>query len=115
MDLLELVKLCLPKLWLHLEKLLSSTSLPLVLLQNGEEKVKSLSEFFSTYSYAIAHGRNIVNVILVDFRALDTLGEITVVLVAGLAALALIRVRSSSQATPGAKSLVSSKSERDAS
>ena len=74
-----------------------------------------LSEFFSTYSYAIAHGRNIVNVILVDFRALDTLGEITVVLVAGLAALALIRVRSSSQATPGAKSLVSSGSERDAS
>lgn len=52
-----------------------------------------LSEFFSTYSYTIAHGRNIVNVILVDFRALDTLGEITVVLIAGLSALALIRVR----------------------
>jgi multicomponent Na+:H+ antiporter subunit A len=29
-------------------------------------------------------------VILVDFRALDTLGEITVVLVAGLAVLALV-------------------------
>jgi multisubunit Na+/H+ antiporter MnhB subunit len=38
-----------------------------------------------------AHGRNIVNVILVDFRALDTLGEITVLAGAALAAIALIR------------------------
>jgi multicomponent Na+:H+ antiporter subunit A len=53
----------------------------------------TLSEFFATYSYAIAHGRNIVNVILVDFRALDTLGEIAVVMVAGLAILALVRIR----------------------
>lgn len=52
-----------------------------------------LSEFFSTYSVAIAHGRNIVNVILVDFRAIDTLGEITVVLITGVSALALIRVK----------------------
>jgi multicomponent Na+:H+ antiporter subunit A len=52
-----------------------------------------LSEFFSTYSAAIAHGRNIVNVILVDFRAIDTLGEITVVLITGVSALALIRVK----------------------
>jgi multicomponent Na+:H+ antiporter subunit A len=58
-----------------------------------------LSEFFSTYSASIAHGRNIVNVILVDFRAIDTLGEITVVLITGVAALALIRVK----AAPGPK------------
>ncbi len=53
----------------------------------------TLSQFFSNYSYAIAHGRNIVNVILVDFRGLDTLGEIAVVMVAGLSILALIRIR----------------------
>ncbi|HET7410767.1 MAG TPA: hydrogen gas-evolving membrane-bound hydrogenase subunit E, partial [Paracoccaceae bacterium] len=53
----------------------------------------SLSQFFSEYSRSIAHGRNIVNVILVDFRGLDTLGEIAVVMTAGLAILALIRVR----------------------
>ncbi len=53
----------------------------------------SLSAFFKTYSYVIAHGRNVVNVILVDFRGLDTLGEIAVVMIAGLAILALIRVR----------------------
>ena len=33
-----------------------------------------------------------MNVIIVDFRGLDTLGEIAVVMIAGLAILALIRV-----------------------
>jgi multicomponent Na+:H+ antiporter subunit A len=50
-----------------------------------------LSAFFAANSLAIAHGRNIVNVILVDFRGLDTLGEIVVVMTAGIAALALLR------------------------
>lgn len=52
-----------------------------------------LSDFFREHSVAIAHGRNIVNVILVDFRGVDTLGEIAVVAIAGLAILALIRAR----------------------
>lgn len=52
-----------------------------------------LSEFFIKYAYDIAHGRNIVNVILVDYRALDTLGEIAVVMAAGLAILVLVRMR----------------------
>lgn len=54
---------------------------------------RTLSDFFTQHSLAIAHGRNIVNVILVDFRGFDTLGEIAVVMVTGLAVLALIRVR----------------------
>lgn len=37
-----------------------------------------LRDFFAETSWAEAHGRNVVNVILVDYRALDTLGEITV-------------------------------------
>lgn len=53
----------------------------------------TLSRFFEAHSLAIAHGRNIVNVIIVDFRGLDTLGEIAVVMIAGLAILALIRIR----------------------
>jgi len=53
----------------------------------------TLSDFFREYSATIAYGRNIVNVILVDFRALDTLGEGAVVLMAALSALALIRLR----------------------
>ena len=50
-----------------------------------------LSEFFARTSVEIAHGHNIVNVILVDYRGLDTLGEISVVMTAGIAVLALIR------------------------
>jgi multicomponent Na+:H+ antiporter subunit A len=38
------------------------------------------------------HGRNVVNVILVDFRGFDTLGEITVLAVASIGAVALARV-----------------------
>jgi len=53
----------------------------------------TVSDFFREYSATIAYGRNIVNVILVDFRALDTLGEVAVVLMAALSALALIRLR----------------------
>ncbi|MEM7348344.1 MAG: hydrogen gas-evolving membrane-bound hydrogenase subunit E, partial [Chloroflexota bacterium] len=39
----------------------------------------------------LAKGRNIVNVILVDFRALDTLGEITVLAVAAIGIYALLK------------------------
>jgi multicomponent Na+:H+ antiporter subunit A len=52
-----------------------------------------LSDFFNHYSRLIAHGQNVVNVIIVDFRGTDTLGEIAVVTIAGLAILALIRLR----------------------
>ncbi|CCK78377.1 hydrogen gas-evolving membrane-bound hydrogenase subunit E [Desulfobacula toluolica] len=54
---------------------------------------RSLTDFFEDYSYIAAHGRNIVNVILVDFRSLDTLGEICVVVLAAWAGVALMRSR----------------------
>ena len=41
----------------------------------------------------MGQGRNIVNVILVDFRGFDTLGEITVLAVAGIGVYSLIRLR----------------------
>lgn len=50
----------------------------------------SLTAFFEAASWPQAFGRNIVNVILVDFRALDTFGEIVVVAVAALAVLAVL-------------------------
>lgn len=50
-----------------------------------------LSEYFVAKGYPEAHGRNIVNVILVDFRAMDTLGETTVLCVAGIGVYALLR------------------------
>jgi multicomponent Na+:H+ antiporter subunit A len=57
----------------------------------------ALTVFFNTYSKSIAHGANVVNVIIVDFRGTDTLGEIAVVAVTGLAILALIRIRAGSE------------------
>jgi multicomponent Na+:H+ antiporter subunit A len=50
-----------------------------------------LSLWFGAESVPAAHGRNVVNVILVDFRALDTLGEITVLATAAFAVVALLR------------------------
>ena len=52
---------------------------------------RSITTFFERASVPEAFGRNIVNVILVDFRALDTFGEVAVVGVAAIAALSLIR------------------------
>lgn len=50
-----------------------------------------VSEYYATQSWLAANGRNVVNVILVDFRALDTLGEIVVLTVAALGVHALMR------------------------
>jgi multicomponent Na+:H+ antiporter subunit A len=50
-----------------------------------------ITEYFEDASWPDAYGRNIVNVILVDFRALDTFGEIAVVVIAALGAFALLK------------------------
>ncbi len=52
---------------------------------------RRLTDYFEVTSWPEAFGRNIVNVILVDFRALDTFGEIAVVVIAALSAYALLR------------------------
>jgi multicomponent Na+:H+ antiporter subunit A len=49
-----------------------------------------------------AEGRNVVNVILVDFRALDTLGEITVLVAASIGAVALARAGRRPRQSPAA-------------
>ncbi|WP_447077259.1 hydrogen gas-evolving membrane-bound hydrogenase subunit E [Vibrio alginolyticus] len=57
----------------------------------------SVSDFFAENSVPGGHGRNIVNVILVDFRAFDTLGEVVVVVIAGIAAVSLLKTRAKKQ------------------
>jgi multicomponent Na+:H+ antiporter subunit A len=52
---------------------------------------RRITDYFEDASWPEAYGRNIVNVILVDFRALDTFGEIAVVAIAALGAWALLR------------------------
>lgn len=49
-----------------------------------------VSAWFDAASLPEGHGRNVVNVILVDFRAFDTLGEITVLGIAALGVGALL-------------------------
>lgn len=50
-----------------------------------------LTAWFGENSLLAARGRNVVNVILVDFRALDTLGETTVLAIAAFAVHSLLR------------------------
>lgn len=54
---------------------------------------EGISEYLVANSYVLANGRNIVNVILVDFRAMDTLGEIFVLALAAIGVNAMIRFR----------------------
>ena len=51
-----------------------------------------VSEYLAGASYTEAEGHNIVNVILVDFRALDTMGEITVLAIAAIGVFVLMRM-----------------------
>lgn len=54
-----------------------------------------VSEYFVENSLTKGYGKNIVNVILVDFRALDTLGEVTVLIIAALGVSLLLKRRKS--------------------
>lgn len=58
---------------------------------------RHLSEYFAETAPLEAHGRNLVNTILADFRALDTLGEIGVIAASAVGIMILIRFRN----TPG--------------
>ncbi|WP_295383825.1 monovalent cation/H+ antiporter subunit A [uncultured Thiodictyon sp.] len=51
---------------------------------------ESIADWFLTHSLPGGGGANVVNVILVDFRGFDTLGEITVLALAGLGIYAML-------------------------
>jgi multicomponent Na+:H+ antiporter subunit A len=65
------------------------TVLMLVVSWHGQDS--QLADYFMQSSLSQAFGRNVVNVILVDFRGFDTLGEITVLAVAAIGVYALLR------------------------
>ncbi|PYE90511.1 monovalent cation/H+ antiporter subunit A [Phyllobacterium leguminum] len=52
---------------------------------------RNIGDYFVRYAYTEGGGRNVVNVILVDFRGLDTFGEIAVLGVVALSVFALLR------------------------
>lgn len=70
----------------------AGVSLLLMVVLSGTLDTR-LSDFFTATSVPVAHGANIVNVILVDYRGFDTLGEISVVMAAGIAIMVLLRSR----------------------
>ncbi len=63
-----------------------------VLSVSTTETAARLREYFVEFGPTLGHGRNIVNVILVDFRAFDTMGEITVLATAAIGVRALLRL-----------------------
>jgi multicomponent Na+:H+ antiporter subunit A len=57
----------------------------------------SISSYYIENSYGLAFGKNIVNVILVDFRQLDTLGEIFVLGLAAMGVYSMVKLRAEDQ------------------
>ncbi|GLU47816.1 DUF4040 family protein [Nocardiopsis ansamitocini] len=64
----------------------------------GRRDISTAAQYFLDEAENETGGTNVVNTILVDFRALDTLGELTVL---GVAGLVIISVLNSSGLTPG--------------
>ncbi len=59
----------------------------------------ALREYFAEHAAPLGHGLNVVNVILVDFRGFDTLGEITVLTTAAIGVRALLLLASAGRQT----------------
>ena len=51
-----------------------------------------ISDYIAETSYDIAKGKNVVNTILVDYRGVDTMGEITVLSIAAIGVYALLKL-----------------------
>jgi multicomponent K+:H+ antiporter subunit A len=62
----------------------------------------TIAEWFLEHAAPAAHAANVVNAILVDFRALDTLGEITVLAMAGLGVHLLLAPQAQAETDTGA-------------
>ncbi|KKO46262.1 cation:proton antiporter [Arsukibacterium ikkense] len=65
----------------------------LILLVTNARSMEGISGFFLEKSVSEGFGRNVVNVILVDFRALDTLGEIFVLALVAIGVYAMMHLR----------------------
>lgn len=69
------------------------TLMSLIALQVLNEPNQSVvSEFYAANAYELGKGKNVVNVILVDFRGFDTMIEITVLTVAAIGVFSLLKL-----------------------
>ena len=74
----------------------------------GTDLDRRVTVFYEAESAVSAFGRNVVNVVLVDFRALDTLGEIAVVVLAALSVFALVRLKGGDASRAGSETTAGS-------
>jgi multicomponent Na+:H+ antiporter subunit A len=72
---------------------------------NGRRERSDLGTYLLQETYPLTHGHNVVNVILVEFRALDTLGELTVLGMAGVAIVAILSTIRSARLDPATRTL----------
>lgn len=54
---------------------------------------ESIAHYYLEMSEKLAGGRNVVNVVIVDFRGFDTMGEISVFAIAALAVYAMLKLK----------------------
>lgn len=54
---------------------------------------RETSKYYAENAYILAKGKNVVNVILVDFRGFDTIVEITVLVIAAIGVFSLLKLR----------------------
>ena len=59
----------------------------------GRRALSPVGQYFLDEAYRDTGGTNVVNTILVDYRALDTFGELTVIAVAGIVLIGILRSR----------------------
>jgi multicomponent Na+:H+ antiporter subunit A len=64
----------------------------LVLFVGASGTTSRLADYFADAAPRLAHGLNVVNVILVDFRGFDTLGEATVLVTVAIGVRALLLI-----------------------
>jgi multicomponent Na+:H+ antiporter subunit A len=63
------------------------------LVFTGRREMSPVGQYFLDEAYVDTGGTNVVNTILVDYRALDTFGELTVIAVAGIVLIGILRSR----------------------
>lgn len=59
----------------------------------SEPQGSEVTDYFAENAYVLAKGKNVVNVILVDFRGIDTFMEIAVLTIAAIGVFSLLKLR----------------------
>ena len=69
-----------------------ATMAAVALIATAARSVKPISESFPELAYELGHGKNVVNVALVDLRGWDTMGELSVLILAATGVASLVFV-----------------------